>query len=1125
MQCGSCGFTNPESAKFCQDCGQRLSLLCPSCGRQMTPTAKFCFECGTPLVGAPMSLSKDRPPVAPRRAPEAERRQLTVMFCDLVGSTALSAQLDPEELREIVRAYQVSCAEVIRRYDGHIAQHLGDGLLVYFGYPTAHEDDARRAVRAGLEIVTTLHARGAGTMHPSPLHVRIGMHTGLVVIGEIGSSEKREILALGKTPNIAARVQGIANPDEVMISATTYQLVEGLFACEERGQPELKGVTTLLTLYRVVKESEAQGRFQVVTRKGLTPLVGRDHEYGLLRERWERVKDGAGQVVLLSGEPGIGKSRLVQVLKERIATEQHTRLEYHCSPYHQNSALYPVIELFQRVLQFQREDSPEGKLRKLERALEPYGFALPEMVSLFAALLSLPLPERYPPLTFTPEKQKEKTRQAIITGLLKEAERQSLFLAWEDLHWADPSTLELLDLLIAQAPMTRMYLLLTFRPEFIPPWTNRSHLTPLTLSRLPHTEAEVMVRQVTGGKALPAEVVQQIVAKTDGVPLFVEELTKMVVESGLVRATNEHYELAGPLPPLAIPSTLQDSLMARLDRLATTREIAQMGATLGREFSYEVLQVISPLDEETLQRGLKQLVEAELLYQRGLPPQATYLFKHALVQDTAYHSLLKSKRQLLHQQIARALEERFPETIETQPELVAHHYTEAGLIEQAIPYWQRGGQSAIKRSAHVEAISHLTTGLELLTTLPDTPLRRQHELALQAALGVPLLRTKGYAAPEVAHAYGRARELCHQIGEQPELFTALAGLCSFYLVRAELQAARLLAEQCLHLAQHAQDPALLVEAHFILGVTLFYSGELTAAQAILEQGSVFYDPQAHGSLTVVYGQDPGVGCRSYASLASWFLGYPDQALGKSHDALSLARELSHSFSVGAALQAAAWVRQYRQERHAVQAYAEEELVLSKEEGFALWLAVGMIQRGWALSEQGEKEQGLAQMHEGRTTLNATGAKLSQPYHLALLAQTYGKSGRPHEGLVLVDQALVAVDKTGERYYEAELYRLKGELSLQSEARSPRSEVTNPQSLISNPQSEAEECFHKAIDIARKQSAKSLELRAVMSLARLWQQHGKQREAHALLSEIYNWFTEGFDTKDLQEAKALLEELH
>src|SRR5262244_209063 len=569
----------------------------------------------------------EAPPVVPP-SPDAERRQLTVMFCDLVGSTALSAQLDPEDLREVVRAYQDTCAKVITRFDGHIAQYLGDGLLVYFGYPRAHEDDAQRAVRAGLGMIESLGQLNTRLAQERGvrLAVRLGIHTGLVVIGEKGSGSRQEQLALGETPNLAARLQGLATPNTLVISAASLQLLGGFFACQSLGTPSLKGVAQPLEVYQVLAESTARSRLDAAGSTGLTPLVGREQEVGLLLERWAQVTDGVGQVVLLSGEAGIGKSRLVQVLQEHVAAEPQAWLTpCQCSPYYQNTALYPLIELLERVaLRFEREEAPEQKLRKLEGFLVQYGLPLAEAVPLFAALLSLPLTDDYAPLTMSPERQKQQTLQALLTLLWRIAAQQPVLFVMEDLHWVDPSTLELLSLLVDQGPTARILALFTFRPDFRPPWTGRAHLTQVTLSRLPRHQATEMTGRVAHGKALPPEVVAQVVAKTDGVPLFVEELTKMVLESGLLQEREDRYELTGPLPPLAIPATLQDSLMARLDRLALVKGLAQLGATLGREFAYDLLQAVSPWDEATLRRGLQQLVEAEFLYQQGLPPQATY---------------------------------------------------------------------------------------------------------------------------------------------------------------------------------------------------------------------------------------------------------------------------------------------------------------------------------------------------------------------------------------------------------------------------------------------------------------------------------------------------------------------
>jgi predicted ATPase len=771
--------------------------------------------------------------------------------------------------------------------------------------------------------------------------------------------------------------------------------------------------------------------------------------------------------------------------------------------------LYPLIELLERVaLRFEREESPEQKLRKLEGFVVQYGLPLAEVVPLFAALLSLPLTADYVPLTVSPEQQKQKTLHALLTIMLRIAAQQPVLFVMEDLHWVDPSTLELLTLLVDQGPTARILALFTFRPDFNPPWTGRSHLTQVTLPRLPRRQAAEMTGRVAHGKALPPEVVDQVVAKTDGVPLFVEELTKMVLESGLLQERAERYELIGPLPPLAIPATLHDSLMARLDRLATVKGLAQLGATLGREFSYALLQAVWPWDEATLQRGLHQLVEGEFLYQRGLPPQATYLFKHVLIQEAAYQSLLRSSRQQYHQRIAQVLEAQFPDTAATQPELVAQHYTAAGLNAQALPYWQRAGERAIQRSANEEAISHLTTALALLQTLPDAPERAQHELDVHIALGIPLVLTKGHAAPEVETTYARARELCQQLGDTPQLFSVLLGLRRFYFMRGELRTAHELGEQLLRLAERLDDQGLRARAHMMLGEVLLRLAEFALARAHLEQGITRYDPQQHRAQTFHYGNDTVVCCRSFVAEALWVLGSPDQALQRSDEALAWAQELAHPFSLVIALSHAALLHQFRREPHRAYERAEAAIALSQEHGFMQFLAEATMPRGWALGEQGQVAEGLAQILQGVAAWRATGA-YQRSYHLAWLAGAYGHLGQPESGLRVLTEALAAVEASGERFAEAELFRLKGELLLAQSAEHHAAAAT---------------CFQQALAVARRQQAKSWELRAAMSLSRVWQQQGKRAEARALLAPIYGWFTEGFETADLQEAKALLAEL-
>jgi class 3 adenylate cyclase/predicted ATPase len=1052
-------------------------------------------------------------PLETSRTSEAERRQLTVLFCDLVDSTTLSSQLDPEDLREVVRAYQATCAKVIARFDGHIAQYLGDGLLVYFCWPQAHEDDAQRAVRAGLGMIEALEQLNIRLEQEQGVHlaVRLGVHTGLVVVGDVGGGPRQEQLALGETPNVASRLQGIAAPNTLVISATTFQLLGGFFACQPLGTPPLKGQAQPLVVYRVLYESMARSRLEAVGSTGWTPLVGREQEIGLLVERWAQVKEGVGQVVLLSGEAGIGKSRLVQVLQEQVAAEPQAWLTpCQCSPYYQHTALYPLIELLERVaLRFDREESPQQKLRKLEGFLVQYGLPLTEAVPLFAALLSLPLGTDYAPLTVSPEQQKQQTLHTLLTVMLRIAAQQPMLFVMEDLHWVDPSTLEFLTLLVDQGPTARILVLLTYRPDFSPPWTGRSHLTQVTLPRLPRRQAAELTTRVAHGKALPAEVVEHVVAKTDGVPLFVEELTKMVLESGLLQERDDRYALTGPLPALAIPTTLHDSLMARLDRLATVKALAQLGATLGREFSYALLQAVSSWDADTLQRGLQQLVAAEFLYQRGVPPQATYTFKHALIQDAAYQSLLRSTRQQHHQHIAQALEAQFPVTVKTQPELVAQHYTAAGCAEQAIPYWQRAGELASERSAHLEAISHFTAGIELLQTLPETPERTQQAVTLHIALGAALQVTKGQAAPEVEHAYTQAYALCQQVGETPELVQVLFGLWRFYLVRPQLHTARELGDTLLRLAQRADDPALAVIAHYALGTTWLWLGALPAARQHLEEGSARYTPDQRRAPVFRMGQDLGVVCRALAAVTYWLLGYPEQSLARLHEALAVAQELSHPYSLAYARCRAAYVYQFRRDVLAVYEQAEATVILATEQSFAQWAAMGTSLRGWALALQGQGEEGIGQVRQGLAAWRATGAALVVPYLCAVLADVSAHLGYTEEGLQALAEAHTLVEQHEERWWEAEIARLQGVLLLKQPG---------------TPQAEAEAYFQQALAIARRQEAKALELRAATSLSKLWQQQGKRQEAHDLLAPVYNWFTEGFDTADLIEAKALLDEL-
>ena len=1043
----------------------------------------------------------------PSPTPRAERRILTVMFCDLVGSTTLAERLDPEELRDLMRAYQGVCSEAVVRFEGHVAQYLGDGLMVYFGWPTAHEDDVERAVRAGLAIVLDVKRVAA----PAPLRVRIGIATGPVVVGETGAGDASvPKMAIGETPNLAARVQGLAGPDELVIAAATRRLLGTGFDLEDLGAHVLKGIVEPVRAFRVLAARPVVDRFEATHGTRLTPLVGRESELALLLDRWQHATEGQGQVVVLLGEPGMGKSRVVRAFQERIAAEAPTWVQYQCSPFFTNTAFYPVIEQLKRAAGFSDDDSIEDRLDKLESLLDRSGGAVADAQPLLAALLSVPSEGRYPRLDLSPLRQKERTIEVISQGLGRLTAMAPLLAVFEDVHWIDPSTLELVTNLIARIPDWRVLLLVTHRPEFEPPWGGRrAHVTLHSLNRLSRSQSALMAGRVAQ-KTLPETLIAKIVDKTDGVPLFVEELTKAVLESGMPVGADVGSAFPSPPPPLlAIPTTLHDSLMARLDRLGTAKETAQLGATLGREFGYELIEAVSALDAASLQQALAKLVDAELLYRRGEPPQARYVFKHALIQDAAYQSLLKSTRQQYHEKIARAIEERLPETIETQPELLAHHYTEAGRPAQAFPYWQDAGRRAVQRSANVEAISHLTRGLELLKTLPDNPEHARRELTLLIALGVPLRAIKGFAAPEVGKAYARALELCQREEETSQIVPVLRGLWEFHELRAEYGTARELGEQLLALAERAQDPSALLVAHDVMGDTLLWLGEFAAARSHLERGAALYDVRQRQSHIFLYGYDAGVACLGFGAWALWFLGYPDQALRRAQEALSVAQELAHPFSLAFGLQFVAQLHHYRREYALARDLATQVIAISSEQGFPLWSGMGTIVRGWALAKEGRGIEGLEQVRQGIVEWQGTGFELEWPHFLALLAEAHETVSQPREGLKLLAEARAAADKTGEGFWDAEIYRLHGELLLQ---------------IAATDTGQAEKSFLKAIEIARRQQAKSLELRAVMSLGRLWKREGKKDEARQSLATIYAWFTEGHETLDLREAKALLEDL-
>jgi predicted ATPase len=901
---------------------------------------------------------------------------------------------------------------------------------------------------------------------------------------------------------IAARLQGLAEPDTVVISEATSRLIRGYFTLHDLGTHALRGLEAPVRVSRVLAESAAQSRLDAADPAGLTPMVGREAEVTILRERWTRCRDSSGQVVVVTGEAGIGKSRLVRVLAEHVADSHTPKLTMRCSPYHTNSAFYPVIEHLQRLLHWSRLPNADARLEALEASLEAAGLPAGEVLPLMAPLLSLPLPDRYPPLATSPQQRKQQTLEALLTWLLSPAMQQQALAIWEDLHWADPSTLELLALLLNQIPATRLLLVLTCRPEFQLGRPLCSHMVQLTLARMTHDQVEEMILRLTNGKPLPPEVLGQVVDKTDGIPLFVEELLKTVVESGVVHEDRERYVLTGQLSSMAIPATLQDALMARLDRLASVKSVAQLGAVLGREFSYALLRAIAPCDEATLKSALGQLMDAELLYR----VDTSYVFKHALVQDAAYGSLLRSTRSQHHQRIAYVLETQFSETTESQPELLARHYTEAGMAAQAVPHWQRAAELASDRSAHLEAINHVTCGIEQLANLPASRERSEQGLRLHLSLGAALLVTKGHAAPEVERAYTRAYALCKEVGESPELGPALFGLWRFYQVGAQFRTALELGETMLRLAQRVDDTALSVLAHYALGFTRGCLGMLPAARAHFEEGIAKYSADQRRVPVFRTGQDPGVACRAYLAWTLWLQGFPGQAMARSREALALAHEIGHGFSIAFAQCWVATVCQLCRDVPAAGGYAQAAIEGASDQDFPLWVAHATPVRGWALTLQGYAEAGTAEVRRGIAAWRETGAVLLVPYFLTLLADAYGQNGDTTAALRELEVADMLMREHEECWWESEHCRLKGILLLQRGV--PHGE-------------NAEEWFRRALDIARRHGAKSLELRAATSLARLWHQQGKHVAAYELLGPVYSWFTEGYATADLIEAKALL----
>ena len=1050
-------------------------------------------------------------------SPAGERRQLTVLFCDMVGFTELANRVDPEILQGIIRSYEDACAVCITRYEGYVYQRLGDGIVAFFGYPLAHEGEAERAIHAGLAIIESFSSLPVPEV--GRLHVRIGIATGVVVVA---GAEKG---AVGETMNLASRLQNLAPVDSIVVSERVRRLAGGGFDYVDLGAQSLKGIAQPTRAYRIAGVSHAASRFEAATQAGLTPLVGREHEIAILLERWQLAQDGEGQVVLLSGEPGIGKSRILSALLERLEGEGVGALRFQCSPYHINSAFHPIIDNFERVLKFARDNTAELKLDKLEALVVTYYGRPQQDVRFLASMLSIPCEDRYGALVMTPQKHKGETLRALVDLTAAAATKQPTVMLFEDAHWADPTSLEVLDVLIDRVRTCPLLIVLTHRPEFQSRWSRHGHVTALNLSKLTRAQSGAIVSQLAGGKALPAELLGQILAKTDGVPLFVEELTKNVIEA--VGATGR-----SPLQ-FTIPATLQDALMARLDRLGAAKEITQIGAAIGREFSYALLAAVALTPQTDLDRALNQLTESGLAFRSGAPPEATYTFKHALVQDAAYDSLLKSRRQELHATIARVLEEDFPTTKDTEPELLAHHLTAAGQVAAAIPLWQQAGTLALKRLALQEAIAHLNQGMELIDMLPPSPERDGQELDLRTPLGTAWVALKGQGAPEVWTNLHPALGLAKSLVRREALVPIYHGLCNSVLVQGRIAESLDWVNEILATAEASGDLDLLIVGHRAACTTHFYQGDLTQSRAHGDKVMALYDEEQHRHLADLMNRDPKTVVGINGSLGTWMLGYPDRAAQEGEASAAHARRRSHPFDLGLTLIVGTAVCYFRCEPKQMLARVEEAERLGRAHSLPFISEVlAQPWKGLAWLLAGRLAEGIPQLRGAMETLkNAHGVELWMPYWRAVLAEGLALNGDVEGGLRLIEESLTQIARPGweERCCLAEVLRLKGEFLLQQEARDWRLETGSPSSqapslkpLVS---SEAEACFLQAIAVAQEQHAKSWELRASTSLARLWQSQGKKTEAHKLLFDVYNWFTEGFDTKDLQEAKALLHTLH
>ena len=1105
MTCPNCNTEVQTDSRFCGQCGTPLQGLCGSCGHRNDPGAKFCSNCGMKVQseGETPSQADD----GSEALPYAERRQLTVLFSDLIGSTALSEELDPEDLRSILRDYQAACTSVVKLYDGYLAKYLGDGVLAYFGYPTAHEEDARRGMQAGLGIIEAMKSLSDRyrAQIGADIGVRVGVHTGLVVVGDMDETATLESNAVvGRTPNLAARVQALAEPNTLYFSGSTHRLIGGFFESVDMGLHELKGIAQPVQIYKALHESTARSRLEAIATH-LTPFTGREHEIQTVTDRWNRAVGGERQIVLLGGEPGVGKSRFTLAVKEEVSKSPETWLtELRCTPFHQNSALYPAIDVLeQTVLRFERNEPPEERLEKLDGLVAQY--ALDEQAKpLLASLLSIPLGEGAAPLNMTPQKQKEKTIDLLITILLERAARQPVLFVLEDLHWADPSTLQMIDRLFELSTESRLMILLTYRPQFKPYWEQKERMIRVELSGLSRVNGEEIIRTAAGGKELPDEVVEYVLGKTDGVPLFLEELTRSLIESDRLVEKKDHYELAAPLDSISVPSTLQDSLTARLDRLSEAKRLAQLGATVGREFSYEMVEAIPGPHHNDLDNQLNRLVDAGILFRKGAAPHATYLFQHALIQDAAYTSLLKSTRREHHKIIAGAIETSYPEIVETQPEVLAHHFTEAGMKQKAIEYWLKAGMRALQRSANIEATAQLEQGLRVAATMTEGLERSGLELSLLTMQGTGLIATHGFAADEVGANVKRVAALCAELGNTPQLFPSLWLQWVYQLVRDELGTSGDLAKQMLQMGEETGNSGMILEGSWTLGNAQFWMGNLKDARTNLERAIEVYDPAEHHLNAYFYGQDPGVAARCYLIYTTVHSGDLSRTIEAQEEMFALADSLHHPFTSGWALSFAMMRGAWSDNPEFALEWAEKVILFCTEQSYPFWLFAGISVKGWALARQGKIEEGLAMLEQGIGGWDMIGSIICKSIFLGLQGDAQTLAGQHDEAVATLDVGIALSQKHGEVMSEIDLHRVRG-IALDKLGR----------------RDEAEEALRNGCRLAREHGAKTCEMKGLVSFVEFMGEKERDPAVMSRLREIVEGYPENCEIPAYDRAIALL----